>query len=168
MTCAAGLGRSISCSSTPQINWVNSRAASPRLCSARCRRPRSAASRRLPSRCSGCDCSRNCGTSRSWSKSRPMKIKASLVATLGLIAFGKPAQAASTWPDTYRDRLAAWALLETLNANLLASNSATKTLEIWCGAHHMAAQVKLHARLRRDVRQARYAGTARAPRHRRE
>ncbi len=80
-----------------------------------------------------------------------MRIKASLFATLGLIALGKPAQASSAWPDTYRDRLEAWALLETLNANLLASNSATKTLETWCGAHHMAAQVKLHARLRRDV-----------------
>jgi hypothetical protein len=81
-----------------------------------------------------------------------MKAKASLAAALGLIALGRPAQAAGpTWPDTFRDRLEAWALLETLNANLLASNSATKTLEAWCGAHHMAAEAKLHARLRRDV-----------------
>jgi chorismate-pyruvate lyase len=81
-----------------------------------------------------------------------MKAKVSLFATLGLIALGRPAEAAATaWPDTFRDRLEAWALLETLNANLLASNSATKTLEAWCGAHHMAAQAKLHARLRRDV-----------------
>ncbi len=80
-----------------------------------------------------------------------MRAKASLAAAVSLAALIKPAQAASAWPDTFRGRLEAWALIETLNANLLASNSATKTLEAWCGAHHMAAEAKLHARLRRDV-----------------
>jgi chorismate-pyruvate lyase len=80
-----------------------------------------------------------------------MKAKASIAAALGLVAMGKPAQAAATWPDTFRGRLEAWALIETLNATLLASNSATKTLEAWCGAHHMAGNAVLHARLRRDV-----------------
>ena len=76
---------------------------------------------------------------------------ASICAALGLVALGKPVYAATAWPDTFRDRLEAWALIETLNATLLASNSATKTLEAWCGAHHMAADAVLHARLRRDV-----------------
>jgi chorismate-pyruvate lyase len=42
------------------------------------------------------------------------------------------------WQDTYTTRLEALALLETLNAELLSHASATKTLEHWCGAHHMA------------------------------
>jgi chorismate-pyruvate lyase len=80
-----------------------------------------------------------------------MKAKVSLVAAFGLVTLGDPSQAATAWPDTFRDRLEAWALIETLNATLLASNSATKTLEAWCGAHHMAPEAVLHARLRRDV-----------------
>lgn len=48
--------------------------------------------------------------------------------------------------DTYVHRLEALALLETLNADLLASRSATRTLEAWCGAHHMAEEAKIHAR----------------------
>jgi chorismate-pyruvate lyase len=80
-----------------------------------------------------------------------MKAKVSLVAAFGLVTFADPSRAATAWPDTFRDRLEAWALIETLNATLLASNSATKTLEAWCGAHHMAPEAVLHARLRRDV-----------------
>jgi chorismate-pyruvate lyase len=80
-----------------------------------------------------------------------MKAKASIFAALGFVALGKPAQASEAWPDTFRGRLEAWALMETLNATLLASNSATKTLESWCGTHHMAADAVLHARLRRDI-----------------
>jgi hypothetical protein len=38
-----------------------------------------------------------------------------------------------------------------LNASLLASNSATKTLEDWCAVHHMASDATLHAHLLRDV-----------------
>jgi chorismate-pyruvate lyase len=48
--------------------------------------------------------------------------------------------------DTYAHRLEALALIETLNADLLASRSATQTLEAWCAAHHMAAEPKIHAR----------------------
>jgi chorismate-pyruvate lyase len=80
-----------------------------------------------------------------------MKVMASIFAALGFVALSKRAQADAVWPDTFRGRLEAWALVETLNATLLASNSATKTLEAWCGAHHMAKDAVLHARLRRDV-----------------
>jgi chorismate-pyruvate lyase len=49
--------------------------------------------------------------------------------------------------DTYVDRLEALALIEMLNADLLASRSATRTLEAWCADHHMAAEPKVHAHL---------------------
>lgn len=84
-------------------------------------------------------------------KATGFRARASVFAALGLVTFGDPAQAAAVWPDTFRDRLEAWALIETLNATLLASDSATRTLEAWCGAHHMAPEAVLHARLRRDV-----------------
>ena len=48
-------------------------------------------------------------------------------------------------PDTVVERLRSLALMETLNAELLASRSATATLETWCGAHGMASPVVLKA-----------------------
>lgn len=39
----------------------------------------------------------------------------------------------------------ALALVETLNAELLASRSATQTLEKWCGAHRLAAEPRIAA-----------------------
>lgn len=56
------------------------------------------------------------------------------------------AYAAAPWPDTYPARLQALALIQTLNANILASSSATLTLEKWCGDHAMAAAAKIVAR----------------------
>jgi hypothetical protein len=50
------------------------------------------------------------------------------------------------WPDTSHARLAALALVQTLNANLLAGRSATLTLEKWCADHRMAAEPKIVAR----------------------
>ncbi|MFZ4380140.1 MAG: hypothetical protein ACOYN1_10315, partial [Polynucleobacter sp.] len=35
-------------------------------------------------------------------------------------------------------RLEAYAILQTLNANLLGSKSATRTLQVWCEDHQMA------------------------------
>ena len=54
-------------------------------------------------------------------------------------------------PDTFLVRLQALALIETLNADLLASRSATTTLEAWCGAHGMASPVTLRAQLDRGA-----------------
>ncbi|MGO9026205.1 MAG: hypothetical protein ACLQIQ_18225 [Beijerinckiaceae bacterium] len=48
--------------------------------------------------------------------------------------------------DTYANRLEPLALVETLNADLLASRSTTLTLEAWCADHHIAAEPKVHAR----------------------
>jgi hypothetical protein len=51
----------------------------------------------------------------------------------------------SLWQDTFLARLEALALIETLNADLLAAHSATLTLDRWCADHHMAAEPKIHA-----------------------
>ena len=50
------------------------------------------------------------------------------------------AQEAPAWPDTYVSRLQALALLQTLNAEVLASRSATLTLEAWCRDHRLAKE----------------------------
>lgn len=54
--------------------------------------------------------------------------------------------AAPNWPDTPLARTQALALLQTLNADLLSHDSATLTLERWCGAHHMASPARVIAR----------------------
>ena len=55
-------------------------------------------------------------------------------------------------PDAgYVDRLETLALVEQLNGELLASRSATLTLEHWCGLHRMADPPKLVAIRDRDA-----------------
>jgi chorismate-pyruvate lyase len=49
------------------------------------------------------------------------------------------AQTAPRWPDTFESRLEVLALTQTLNAEILASPSATRSLEKWCRDHKMAA-----------------------------
>jgi chorismate-pyruvate lyase len=44
----------------------------------------------------------------------------------------------SPWPDSFLGRLEALALIESLNADLLAHDSATLTLERWCADHRLA------------------------------
>jgi hypothetical protein len=61
------------------------------------------------------------------------------------------AQSARPWPDTYLARLEALALVESLNARLLAARSATFTLDAWCEDHKLASEPKIRARLVRDV-----------------
>jgi chorismate-pyruvate lyase len=77
----------------------------------------------------------------------PLRLLAALA--LPLLALPLRAQSTDSWPDTYLARLQAHALLQTLNANLLASTSATLTLEKWCADHAMAAQPRIQARLLR-------------------
>jgi hypothetical protein len=48
-------------------------------------------------------------------------------------------------------RLEALALIEQLNGELLASHSATATLETWCADHHMASPARLTAIRDRDA-----------------
>jgi hypothetical protein len=56
------------------------------------------------------------------------------------------AQAISTWPDTFESRLEILALMQTLNADILASPSATQTLEQWCRDHKMTDDPRIVAR----------------------
>jgi chorismate-pyruvate lyase len=58
---------------------------------------------------------------------------------------------APPWPDTYLARLAALALLQTLDSDLLSHDSATLTLERWCGAHRLAATPRIVAQRVADV-----------------
>jgi hypothetical protein len=77
---------------------------------------------------------------------------------LGLaLALAGPAagRARGPWPDDFLGRLEALALVETLNAELLAGRSATLTLEKWCADHAMAPEPKIVARQQQ--------GAARAP-----
>jgi chorismate-pyruvate lyase len=48
------------------------------------------------------------------------------------------AQSAPSWPDSFMGRLEVLALIEQLNGALLASHSATATLDAWCADHHIA------------------------------
>ena len=49
------------------------------------------------------------------------------------------------WSASFVSRVAALALLETLNSELLSSNSATLTLEHWCDIHHLASPPRIVA-----------------------
>src|SRR5262245_55373529 len=55
------------------------------------------------------------------------------------------AQEMAQWPDTYVARLEALALMQTLNAEILASRSATASLEAWCRDHRLAPEPKVIA-----------------------
>jgi chorismate-pyruvate lyase len=55
------------------------------------------------------------------------------------------------WPDSFVGRLEALALAETLNADLLSHDSATRTLERWCGAHGLADPPRILAERVRDA-----------------
>lgn len=55
------------------------------------------------------------------------------------------AQAYSTWPDTFESRLEILALMQTLNADILSSTSATQSLEKWCRDHKMTDDPRIVA-----------------------
>jgi chorismate-pyruvate lyase len=59
-----------------------------------------------------------------------------------------------SWPDNFLTRVEALALMQSLNAELLASRSATLTLEKWCGEHHLAEPAKVVALLERSIDKA--------------
>jgi chorismate-pyruvate lyase len=67
-----------------------------------------------------------------------MKIAAVVALVVASIAPARAQQ--QNWPDTYQSRLEILALLQTLNGELLTTTSATRTLESWCGEHHMAPE----------------------------
>ena len=64
------------------------------------------------------------------------------------------AQSAPAWTDTFESRLEILALTQTLNAEILASSSATRSLEHWCRDHDMAADPTIVARLVAGIEKA--------------
>jgi uncharacterized membrane protein/chorismate-pyruvate lyase len=72
------------------------------------------------------------------------------LAVIGVTAIG--AQDVPAWPDTYTRRVEVLALLQTLNARILAGPSSTTALEIWCREHHLAEDAGIVA----DVIRERY------------
>jgi chorismate-pyruvate lyase len=57
-------------------------------------------------------------------------------------------------PDAFVARVEALALLQTLNADLLSHDSATQTLERWCGDHRLAAPAQIVAERVQGMEQA--------------
>jgi hypothetical protein len=84
-----------------------------------------------------------------------MKRLRQTAAALCLLCAAQPtcldAQTAPAWPDTFTARVESLALIETLNASLLAARSATFTLDKWCADHKLAADTKIRARRVRDI-----------------
>lgn len=79
----------------------------------------------------------------------PRRCVAAMVAALALLVAAPAVRAADppAWPDTPAVRLAALALIESLDADLLASRSATLTIEKWCADHRLAAVPRISAHL---------------------
>jgi hypothetical protein len=67
--------------------------------------------------------------------------------TTAIASAAEPAR----WPDSFAGRLEALALIETLNADLLAHDSATLTLERWCADHRLADPARIVAERVRDT-----------------
>ena len=75
----------------------------------------------------------------------------SALASFVFLLFGQPAAAqpknSAPWQDNFTARLEVLALLETLNADLLSHDSATLTLDRWCGDHQLASPAHIIAEL---------------------
>jgi hypothetical protein len=56
------------------------------------------------------------------------------------------AQAPPPWPDSFVTRLGALALIQSLNAEILGSRSATLTLDSWCRNHGLAEEPRITAK----------------------
>jgi hypothetical protein len=76
---------------------------------------------------------------------KPSLLAALFSAALAASVVNPSAHAANAWPDSSLGRLEALALIEQLNGELLASKSATTTLEAWCAAHKMASPARVVA-----------------------
>ena len=83
---------------------------------------------------------------KSMSARSALCICASLLLPWSRVCAGDSATApAPSWPGDFVARLEALALLETLNADLLSHDSATMTLEHWCGVHRLASPPRIVA-----------------------
>jgi chorismate-pyruvate lyase len=78
-----------------------------------------------------------------------------VLAFIALCAVASPVvaaeQAMPVWPDKFVTRVELLAIMETLNATLLAARSATFTLDKWCADHKLASDTKVRARLLRSI-----------------
>jgi chorismate-pyruvate lyase len=72
---------------------------------------------------------------------------AGLALALAAATQAPPIPQTPPWPDTFVARLEALALMQTLNAEILASRSATASLETWCRDHRLAAEPKIVAQV---------------------
>jgi hypothetical protein len=76
-------------------------------------------------------------------------------ATFVFVLFGQTVAAQPhnqlPWQDNFTSRLEVLALLETLNADLLSHDSATLTLDRWCGDHQLASPAHIVANLVRGA-----------------
>jgi chorismate-pyruvate lyase len=79
-----------------------------------------------------------------------------IAASLALILLARAADVDGSppWQDSFTARLEALALLQTLNADLLSHDSATLTLDRWCGTHRMASPARIVAQRVHDAEQA--------------
>jgi len=68
-----------------------------------------------------------------------------VLSALGCAATSARESTTVSWPDSTLGRTQTLALLQTLNADLLSHDSATLTLERWCGEHHLASPAKVLA-----------------------
>jgi hypothetical protein len=64
-----------------------------------------------------------------------------LLLTTAVVCAGE----SSAWPDSFVGRLEALALIESLNVDLLAHDSATLTIERWCTDHRLADPARIVA-----------------------
>jgi chorismate-pyruvate lyase len=71
------------------------------------------------------------------------------------VCLAAPPAQPQNWTSSYLTRVEALAALQTLNADLLSHDSATLTLERWCGDHRLAAPPRVIA--------ARVPGVDKAP-----
>jgi hypothetical protein len=71
----------------------------------------------------------------------------------GIVAAPRAQAPSTAWPDTFVSRLQALVLMQTLNADILASRSATESLEKWCRDHQLARTSAITARVVRGVDQ---------------
>lgn len=68
-----------------------------------------------------------------------------LIVLPGTTTMPAAAQVVPAWPDTFQARLRALSEIQTLDAALLASRSATLTLERWCRDHALAPEPRIVA-----------------------
>jgi chorismate-pyruvate lyase len=77
--------------------------------------------------------------------------RAAAVAAFTVLAIAPASAGAASWPDTASGRTEVKAVIDALNGALLASSSATATLEAWCADHHMAQPPRILAERVRGV-----------------